>query len=89
MKTLNESIMKNLLTETERWKNTEEDAYIELNADGVVEEATGNKVFDYGTFRGFDKRGETIYIVMEYQNTLYVYSIATGFPFTFKKESED
>lgn len=77
------------LVETEKWKNTEEDTYIELNSDGVVGSGTGKDVLDYGTFRGFDKRGKTIYIVMEYEGTLYVYSIDDGFPFTFKKESED
>lgn len=85
---LNESIIKRL-NETERWKNTEEDAYIELNSDGVVGKGTGKEVFDYGTFRGFDKKGDTIYLVMEYEDALYLYSIDAGFPFTFTKDYED
>jgi len=87
---INESIciMKNLLNETEKWKNTEEDAYIELDTNGVVGQKTDNEVFDYGTFRGFDKRGDTIYLVMEYDGTVYVYSIDSGFPFIFNKVSE-
>ena len=83
---LNESIFQKL-NETERWKNTEEDVYIELDSNGVVGQKTGKEILDYGTFRGFDKRGETIYLVMEYNNVLYVYSIDAGFPFTFTREA--
>ena len=78
------------LDESKVYRDTENPSdYIVLSDSGELEKTSAGDIINFGKVCGFNKVNNTTYLVVkDDDNKIYLYSIDTGFPFTFDLASE-
>lgn len=93
LKALNESEeVKTKLTEAFIYKNAEDGSTLNLDVTDKLTSSSAGEVIDInslGKIAGLVKIQDTTYLITKEGESLYAYSIDTGFPFEFKFEKSD
>ena len=78
------------LNESKVYRDTENPSdYIVLSDSGELEKTSAGDIINFGKVCGFNKVNNTTYLVVKDDDSkIYLYSIDTGFPFTFELASE-